>query len=111
MTGRGFFHQVLIAAISGMSLALGLTFPAKSLTHDEVERVTVLLVALAPDLGWTDSADTKGYPINWSNRNGSFAPYSQQLHRALIPAAAEIFVQGCLEGRLVESRQRKQRHR
>jgi len=44
-------YRTMIAAISGIGLALGLTLPAKSLTADEAARVTTLLVELAPDLG------------------------------------------------------------
>jgi hypothetical protein len=48
---RSFLARVLSAAIAGIGLALGLTFPADSLTFNEAEKVTALLVELAPDLG------------------------------------------------------------
>lgn len=48
---RSFLARVLRAAIAGIGLALGLTFPADSLTVDEAEKVTALLVELSPDLG------------------------------------------------------------
>jgi hypothetical protein len=40
-----------MAAIGGLGLALGLTFPAESLTPDEAGRVAALLVDLGPELG------------------------------------------------------------
>lgn len=48
---RSFLARVLCAGIGGIGLALGLTFPAGSLTIDEAEKVTSLLVELAPDVG------------------------------------------------------------
>ena len=51
MKHPSFIQRILIAAISGIGLALGLTFPAKSLSPDEVEKVTILMVSLAPELG------------------------------------------------------------
>ena len=51
MKKHSLLYRTLIAAISGIGLALGLTLPAKSLTADEAARVTALLVELAPDLG------------------------------------------------------------
>ena len=51
MKHPSFIQRILIAAIYGIGLALGLTFPAKSLSPDEVEKVTILMVSLAPELG------------------------------------------------------------
>jgi hypothetical protein len=48
---RSFLRRVLRAAIAGIGLALGLTFPADSLTVGEAQKVTELLVTLSPDLG------------------------------------------------------------
>jgi hypothetical protein len=48
---RSLFSRTLIAAISGIGLALGLSLPAKSLTADEARNVTALLVNLTPDIG------------------------------------------------------------
>ena len=51
MKKRSFFARALRAAIAGIGLALGLTFPADSLTVDEAQKVTALLVTLSPDFG------------------------------------------------------------
>jgi hypothetical protein len=48
---RSFLARILRAAIAGIGLALGLTFPADSLTVEQAEKVTALLVELSPDLG------------------------------------------------------------
>ena len=44
-------RQSLIAAVAGISLALGLTFPAASLTADEAGKVSALLAELSSELG------------------------------------------------------------
>lgn len=51
MKKHSLLYRAMIAAISGIGLALGLTLPVKSLTLDEARTVTALLVELAPDLG------------------------------------------------------------
>lgn len=51
MKKHSLLHRTLIAAISGIGLALGLTLPAKSLSPDEVERVAILVTGLSPDIG------------------------------------------------------------
>ena len=51
MKKRSFLGRILRAAIAGIGLALGLTFPAGSLTVDEAQKITELLVSLSPDLG------------------------------------------------------------
>jgi len=48
---RRMLRQSLIAAIAGMSIALGLASPARSLTADEAEKVSILLVELSAELG------------------------------------------------------------
>jgi hypothetical protein len=51
MKKRSFLGRILRTAAAGIGLALGLTFPAGSLTVDEAQKVTALLVELSPDLG------------------------------------------------------------
>jgi hypothetical protein len=51
MKKHSLLYRTMIAAISGIGLALGLTLPSSSLTLDEAGRVTTLLVELAPDIG------------------------------------------------------------
>ncbi len=48
---RRLLRQSLMAAISGIGLALGLTFPANSLTTDEAGKVAALLAELSAELG------------------------------------------------------------
>ena len=48
---RKLLRQGLIAAIAGIGLALGLTFPANSLTVGETGRVAALLAELSSELG------------------------------------------------------------
>ncbi|MEW9804581.1 hypothetical protein ABUE31_01105 [Mesorhizobium sp. ZMM04-5] len=51
MRKHGLFRRSLIAAISGIGLALGLNLPARSFTPDDAGRVTALLVELLPEFG------------------------------------------------------------
>lgn len=48
---RRLIRQSLAAAVAGIGLALGLTFPAASLTPDEAGRVSALLAELSSELG------------------------------------------------------------
>ncbi len=82
MKHPSFFRRILIAAISGIGLALGLTFPAKSLSPDEVEKVTLLMVSLAPELGpfaWDEEEADRIFEED-SNWNGEIvaAGFSRQ---------------------------------
>ncbi len=75
MRSRGFVRRVLFAALSGMALALGLSFPANGLTRNEVEKVTVLLVGLAPELGpfaWDEEEADRWFDED-ANWNGQIA--------------------------------------
>ena len=45
------FRQAVLAAVSGIGLALGLTLPARSLTADEAAKVSAVLADLSGDLG------------------------------------------------------------
>lgn len=51
MKKHSLFHRTLMAAISGIGLALGLTLPANSLTRTEAESVIMLVISLSPDIG------------------------------------------------------------
>lgn len=51
MKKHSLFYRTLIAAISGIGLALGLTLPANSLTRTEAEKVTMLVISLSPEIG------------------------------------------------------------
>ena len=44
-------RQSLLAGIAGIGLALGLTFPANSLTADQAGKVAALLAELSAELG------------------------------------------------------------
>lgn len=75
MKHPSFFRRILIAAISGIGLALGLTLPAKSLSPDDVEKVTLLMVSLAPELGpfaWDEEEADRIFEED-SNWNGEIA--------------------------------------
>lgn len=50
MKKHSLFYRTIIAAVSGIGLAIGLTLPAESLTVGEAERVAALLVDLTPEL-------------------------------------------------------------
>jgi hypothetical protein len=48
---RNPLRQTLVAAVAGVGLALGLAFPAHSLTADEAGKVSALLAQLSSELG------------------------------------------------------------